>query len=252
MRTRCLLLGVALPLLAGCGAGSEPQPAGPVRGATSDAEKVRAADLSVLFVGNSHTAGHDLPDLVARMIRFRHPEKTVYTHVVRVGFLDEVAHDPTCRAEVETRPWKAVVLQGQRISVSGRQEYSRAEAVEMAKLARGRGAAVLFFAEWGLRGVAGDGPRQEKVYREMAAEAGVGLAGVGRAWDLALAERPELPLYSFDGNHQSAVGAFLTAAFLFARLTGESPAALASFPYPEVGDADRKFLADAAAREVAK
>jgi hypothetical protein len=85
----------------------------------------------------------------------------------------------------------------------------------------------------------------------MARDAGVRLAGVGRAWDIALAERAEMPLYDADGNHQSAAGAFLTAAFLCGKLTGESPAPLAAFPYPALADADRTFLADAAAKAVA-
>lgn len=252
---RPIALGVALALLAGCGSGQPAgggSAAGPHPGAHSDPEKVRAADVSILFVGNSHTAGHDLPRLVCDMIRFRHPEKTAYWHVVSVSHLEQVAHDPTCREEIETRPWKHVVLQAQKISVSGNYNYSRTEGIDIAKLAKGRGANVLFFAEWGLWGKAGDGPRQEKVYQEMADEAGVGVAGVARAWDLALAERPDLPLYADDGNHQSAVGAFLTAAFLVARLTGESPAPLAAFPYPPVDETDRKFLADVAARAAAK
>jgi len=56
-----------------------------------------------------------------------------------------------------------------------------------------------------------------------------------------------LPLHAGDGNHQSPLGAFLTACVLVGRLTGESPAGLASFPYPETDEKDRKFLADAAA-----
>jgi hypothetical protein len=237
--------GVVALLLAGCASGTPPAVS---HGAGSDAEKVRAADVSILFVGNSHTSSQDLPNLVCEIIRFRHPGKTVYSYVVSVAFLENTAHEPRCRDEIESRPWKFVVLQGQKISVSGREEYSRTEGIDIAKLAKARGATVLFFSEWGLRGVSGDGPRQEKVYQEMAREAGVGVAGVARAWDLALAERPELPLYATDGNHQSPVGAFLTAAFLYARLTGESPAPLASFPYPHVNEADRKFLADTAAR----
>jgi hypothetical protein len=246
--------------LAGCGSGQPPSPSpqpgqppvvGPV-GAQSDLEKVRAADVSILFVGNSHTTSHDLPDLVCRMIQFRHPEKTVYSHVVSVGFLEDTARDPACREEIESRPWKFVLLQAQKISVSGRHEYSRTEGIDLAKLARGRGAAVFFFSEWGLRDKPGDGPRQEKVYAEMARDAGVNLAGVGRAWDIALAERPDLPLYEADGNHQSATGAFLTAAYLCGKLTGESPAPLASFPYPGLSDVDRKLLAGAAARAVAQ
>lgn len=243
-------LAAVVPFLIGCGPPPGPaarQPAAATR-AGSDPEKVRSADVSVLFVGNSHTSYLNLPNLVCDMIRFRHPEKTTYAHVVGVAFLDDVTRDTTCYEEIDTRPWKYVVLQAQRISASGKHDYSRAEGIELAKRAAARGATVFFYAEWGLKGVPGDGPRQEKVYREMAEAAGVGLAAPGRAWDLALAERPDLPLYAPDGNHQSAVGAFLTAAVLFAKITGESPEPLAAFPYDATGPEDRAFLASAAAR----
>lgn len=219
--------GVLLALLAGCASGRSP-PARPTA-ARSDPDKVRSADVSVLFVGNSHTTRHDLPNLVGEMIRFRRPARTVYSHVVGVGFLEDVARDPVCREEIETRPWKYVVLQAQKESRTGRFKYSQAEGEEIAKLAKARGAAVIFFAEWGLRDVPGHGPRIERVYNEMAAAAGARVAPVGRAWDLALAARPALPLHDEDGNHQTALGAFLTAAVLFGRLTDDSPAALASF-----------------------
>src|SRR5262249_37035026 len=240
-----IVLGVIVPLLAGCG--SEPRSAAGPSGGKSDPEKVRSVDISALFVGNSHTTSHALPDLVGRTIRFRHPEKTVYTHGVPAAFLDEAASDPRCLEEIESRPWKYVVLQAQRISASGRHEYSRAKGIDLAKRARGAGATVFFFAEWGLKGVAGDGPRTEAVYQEMARAADARVAPVGRAWDLALSRRPDLLLHDADGNHQTALGAFLTACVLFGQLTDESPADLASFPYPEASEADRRFLADAAA-----
>jgi hypothetical protein len=256
-----LALAAILPLAAGCGCGREPAPApapppgvvtltGPGLGADgrSDEGKVRAADYSILFVGNSHTMSHSLPNLVCDMIRFRHPGKTTYAHVIGVGFLEDTARNPACREEIESRSWKFVVLQAQKISVSGKHAYSRKEGIEIARLAKAHGASVHFFCEWGLRGVPDNGPRQEKVYSEMAAEAGVKVAPVNRAWDIALAERPELPLYEADGNHQSATGTFLTAAFLYAKLTGESPAPLAAFPFAEVSDADRAFLAESATK----
>jgi len=155
-------------------------------GGMSDLEKVRASDVNILFIGNSHTVMHDLPGLVCRMVQFRHPGKKVYAHFVGVPFLEDAARDPRCKEEIESRPWKFVVLQAQKISASGRFDYSRKEGIEIAKVAKGRGAAVFFFSEWGLQGVAGDGPRTEKIYREMARAAGVGVAPVGRAWDLAL------------------------------------------------------------------
>ncbi len=249
---RTTTLAAFVVLLAGCGQ----KPGVPVSlvsaGSQSDPDKVREADISVLFVGNSHTSYHNLPDTVCKMIQFRHPDRRVYAHVVTVGFLEEVARDPRCKEEIETQPWKFVVLQAQKISVSGKFDYSRQEGIDIAKFAKARGATVFFFSEWGLRAVAGDGARQEKVYQEMARAAEVNVTAIGRAWDLALAERPEMPLHDGDGNHQSAVGAFLTACVLFGHLTGESPAPLASFEYGEMNEADRKFLADMAAKVLAE
>lgn len=218
----------------------------------SDPNRVRDADISVLFVGNSHTSFHDLPNLVCRMIQFRHPGKKVYGHVIPVGFLEDVARDSRFREEVETRPWKFVVLQAQKISQSGKFEYSRQEGIDAARLAKARGARVYFFSEWGLRGVPGDGERQEMVYREMAQAADVEVASIRRAWDRALAERPEMPLHDGDGNHQSAVGAFLTACVLFGHFTGESPVTLSSFDYPVVSEPDRRYLAEMAAKALAE
>lgn len=217
----------------------------------SDAEKVRSADISALFVGNSHTTFHDVPGLVARMIRLRHPAKTVYTHVIPVGFLEEAA-ERGFSDEIETREWKFVILQAQKISRSGKFNYSRKEGIDLARRARELGAAVFFFAEWGERGVAGDGARHEKIYQEMADAAEVRVAVIGRAWDMALSKRPKLPLYAADGNHESATGAYLTACVLFGCLTGESPAVLADFAYEPVSEKDRRFLAEAAASALEK
>src|SRR5262249_19051667 len=140
----------------------------------------------------------------------------------------------------------------QKESRSGRFKYSQAEGVDLAKFARAHGATVVFFAEWGLRDVPGHGRRIEEVYDEMATAAGARVAPVGRAWDLALAERPDLPLYPGDGNHQTALGAFLTAAVLFGRLADESPSALASFRCEGLGDADQKSLLGAAVKALAQ
>lgn len=229
--------------LTGCGSqGTSP-------GGT-DPEKVRAADISILFIGNSHTSFHNLPDVVSAMIRHQKPGKTVVVRTLGVGFLEEVTRNPQYKQELEAAPWKYVVLQAQKISVSGKHEYSRQEGIDFAKSAKARGARVFFYSEWGLKNVAGDGARNERIYQAMTDESGADVLRVGRAWDLALADRPELPLHDFDGNHQTALGAFLTACVIAGRITGESPATLANFPYPEGSDADRGFLANTAAKSL--
>jgi hypothetical protein len=255
---RRLALLILCGAACGCGPnGCSTSPPPPQGGAgisgpgLSDPEQVRAADYSILFVGNSHTSMHDIPGLVAKMIRHRHPDKTVLTRTLGVGFLEDAAHSPEYREEIASRPWKRVVLQAQKISMSGKVEYSRAEGIDLAKAVKARGAEAVFYAEWGLRGVDGDGAKQEKVYLEMAAESGARVACVRRAWEKTLAERPDLPLYAGDGNHQAELGAFVTAAVLFGVLTGENPTTLADFPYPNTDAATRKLLTDAAAEAVA-
>ncbi len=220
--------------------------------ATSPELLLADADYSLLFIGNSHTGMHQLPLLVRKMIEHQHPGKTVMTNFVPCGFLEDAANNPACIAEIKTRPWKHVILQAQKISMSGKYNYSRKEGIELAKFAKENGAAAIYYPEWGLKGVAGDGERQLKVYVEMAKESEVSVAPVSRAWDLALEKQPKLELHSPDGNHQSAVGAFLTACVLYGQITGESPLALAKYPYVSANEATRKFLveqADAALRE---
>src|SRR4051812_7670980 len=109
---------VLLPVLAGCGSRQPPQPSGaatnpgsPSGSAGVDAEKVRAADFSILFVGNSHTSAHDLPNLVANMIQHQQPGKTVHVRTLGVGHLEDLARSPHGKEQLEAAPWKFVVLQ---------------------------------------------------------------------------------------------------------------------------------------------
>jgi hypothetical protein len=211
----------------------------------------RPADIGILFVGNSHTSMHDLPGIVCDMIRFANPGKSVASQQLPVSFLEDLERDSTWRKEIESGAWKYVILQAQKISMSGRANYPRQQGIDIARFAKERGLTVIFYPEWGLKGVAGDGPRQERVYREMASAAGVGVAPVAVAWDLALAEHPDLPLHSADGNHQSPVGAFLTAAVLCGAITHVDPKKLAAFSYAPADEQTRAFLASAAARALA-
>src|SRR5436190_15376482 len=95
-RLRSVSVGALVLFLAGCGSSSSPagkpgivRSVAAVKGgkAYSDLEKVRAADFSILFIGNSHTTMHNLPDIVGRMISHLCPGKTAYTSAVQLIFL---------------------------------------------------------------------------------------------------------------------------------------------------------------------
>lgn len=224
------------------------QPVPPPKPDDDDDELVKSADVSVLWFGNSHTAFHDVPELVGRMIRFKHPNKKYAQRYIGCGFLEDAASNPNSKKDIERVPWKFVVLQAQKISMSGLHKYSQKEGVMLAKASKAKGAAALFFSEWGRRDVKNDGVVQESIYQEMADAAGVRVAPVGRAWDVALAEKPSLPLYADDGNHESPVGAFLTAAVFYSFFTDSDPAELSSFEYPSATKEDRIIMANAASK----
>ena len=214
----------------------------------AETEKIKSADVSVLYFGNSHTGHHDIPNLVGRMIAFRRPKISYYSRHIGCGFLEDAAGNPASKATIQKQPWKFVVLQAQKISMSGKYRYSQKEGIELAKAARDRGAEALFFSEWGRRDVPKDGVVQESIYQEMADAAGVRVAPVGRAWDVALASKPTLPLYDPDGNRESGVGAFLTACVFFSLFTDSDPAELASFEHFDLSRADRTVMANAASK----
>lgn len=217
-----------------------------------DDPRSRGATLRVLFIGNSHTLGHQLPELVCRMIEFAKPEERVFGHVIPVAFLDDVAKHPGALKQIDSGHWDIVVLQAQKISTSGKYDYPRDAGIDLAKRAAKHGSKVYFFAEWGIKGDATSGPRHERIYREMADASGANVIAVGRAWDLALAERADLALHESDRNHETKLGAFLTACVIAGQLADVDAASFGEFP-TEAGDVEtREFLAAAAARSFLK
>lgn len=253
---RTFVIGLGT-LFAGCARQSEPPPFEPAASlrtpvpfdeshAASDLAALARADVRILFIGNSHTTHHNLPDLVCRMLRHLRPERTVVHHVVGVSHLDDAAFNPRVKAEIEYRPWTHVVLQAQKISMSGRFHYPTDEGIDLARRAVARGAKVAFFAEWARRGETDERERTESIYAGMAKESGASVIPVGRAWDAALARRPDLPLHEADGNHESETGAFLTACVIAGRLAGTSPERLAALDWEELSAVDRTFLAEIA------
>lgn len=182
------------------------------------AEDLARADIRLLFVGNSHTHFQDLPARVVRLLQHLDPAQKIAGKTVGVGFLEDAANDPNMEKLLQAHTWTGVILQAQKISSSGRTNYSTAEGIDLAKRAKELGIPVFFFAEWGLKGSADSTERTNKIYAEMAEASGATLIPVGLAWEKVLQQSPDLPLHDFDGNHQSSLGADLTALVLAASI----------------------------------
>ena len=208
-----------LCFVAACGGGSGNGERG---GATTGPPPV-TADISLLFMGNSHTSFNDLTTMVADMVRAGKPSQTVAS-VEAPGwmFLEERVSDAPSMNLLRSQNWSFVVLQAQKYSTSGQFTYSTEEAKQLVRISREQHAVPVMFPEWPRRDVA----ETQTIYDlhvSIAQAEPACVAPIGQAWDLALARDPTLTLHAADGNHSAPAGAFLAALVLYATITGLSP-----------------------------
>jgi len=245
---RIRIAGIALALLlVACGGGGGDTPRG---GATSGPPPVDA-DITLLFMGNSHTSTNGLSTMVADMVRAAKPGQTVAS-VEAPGwmFLEDRVHDAPSMDLLRSQNWSFVILQAQKYSTSGQFVYSTEEAKELIRVSRVQHAVPVMFPEWPLRNVA-ETQRIYDLHVSIAQAEPACVAPVGQAWDLALSRDGSLPLYADDGNHSRPAGAFLAALVLFATITGESPLDLPNLPQYPVDAAMQEMLRGIAAETVA-
>lgn len=202
----------------------------------------------MLFIGNSHTSTHGLPQTVGALVRAARPARSVQVEVAPDwGFLEDHASNPRTLELLDRRRWTFVVLQAQKYSTSGQFSYPIEPAIELARRARTAGAVPVMFPEWPRRGV----PETRRIYDlhvSIAQREAACVAPVGQAWDLALARHPGLVLHDADGNHSAASGAFLTAVVIASTMTGSAPDIFPFVSQPGV-DADTQALLRAVAAE---
>ncbi len=188
-----------------------------------NAPSFESGSENYLFIGNSHTHSHDVPGRVAALLKLRFPERSIVSHAINVPFLDDAANDQALPSLIANNRWQGVVLQAQKISSSGRYEYSTDAGIDLAKGLNAKGTPVYFFAEWGLQGVADSTERTDRIYRNMAVASGATLIPVGLVWENVLRNRSDLSLFDLDGNHSNALGADLTSLAIASFLSGEDP-----------------------------
>lgn len=189
------------------------------------------SEYRFVFIGNSHSIIGTPFDHLQKMIKARNDKPTVSGQTVAVDFLDALeVHKATWEKPDFAAPG-ILVLQGQKISMSGRYSYSTQTATDIARIFSEKGTRVLLFAEWGQAGVAGDGVRIQGIYEQIATAANtdrktntpVEVAPIGLVWDEALKKFPDQKLHDDDGNHSNELGGFVTAIAFYCWLFDELP-----------------------------
>ena len=212
------ILATLVLLLAACGGGGDAQ-----RGGATSGPPPASADITLLFMGNSHTSVNDLSKMVADMVRAGRPGKTVASVEAPGGlFLDERLTDAPSMDLLRSQNWSFVILQAQKYSSSGQVAYSTEEAKELVRRSRTQHAVPIMFPEWPRRGI-DETQRIFDLHVSIAQAEPACVAPIPQAFDLALARDPTLTLHASDGNHSAPAGAFLAALVLYATITGQSP-----------------------------
>ena len=184
--------------------------------------------LNILFIGNSHTYLHYMPQMLGQLVLAGDCdiELEVDQSIGEGVSLEWHWNDEATRRNIRSRSWDYVVLQersgGPLENLESFREHARLLDAEVGKL----GAESIFYLTWAKRDRPADQARLTEAYRRMALELDAILAPVGIAWEKAKNIDSDLNLHHKDGRHASPAGAYLTACVFYAVLTGNSPEGL--------------------------
>jgi hypothetical protein len=187
---------------------------------------IAGSSLRVLFIGNSHLGGNNVPGLLAQLAAGE-DRKFVFESVIRGGFtLENHWNSGDALTAIRRGGWDEVVLQAQSLEPIERQaNYFKFVRLFNTEIRR-TGARTVLHLNWARKDLGNPlelQPRWTQATLEIAREIGAGVVPVGLAWTQSLSSFPELNLYSSDGNHATLAGSYLAACTYFAALYQKSP-----------------------------
>jgi hypothetical protein len=219
-------------------------------------------EVSVLFIGNSRTFYHRMPDMVRRIA-----DSAGHAHKLRIGM-----HAPGALSLAEhlagqqvhdllAQDWDHVVLQEQSSRQTGLSHWApwQGDAGQLIGLVRARGATPAIYVTWRYSRqcewlAEAQSLRMHKSIQDqhatLAAMTGVDLINVGQVWETVLAEEKDFSLYS-DCTHSTVHGSYLAALTIFGTLLDGDVSATTYMP-PGVAPHQADLLRAAVVRHKGK
>lgn len=180
----------------------------------------------VLFIGNSYLYTADIPGLVQAFADSAGGDELAVEVVAGpdMALIDHWNHGLATK-ELREGGWEWVVLQQGPSSASLSRDTLRLATGYFAEEAEKIGATTSLFSAWPGASRRHDFPQAIASYKLAAEDVNGLFLPVAEAWLLAWRLDPALQLYA-DGLHPSGLGAYLTAAVIYAKLLNASPANL--------------------------
>lgn len=184
--------------------------------------------MKVLFIGNSHTYLHYMPQILVKLADAADRGVTLHADQITGEGASLQWHwnnSPT-RVKIQSRQWDFVVLQDRSGGPLEELESFRTHARLLDEVIRRQGAKTIFYMTWANKSRPGTQKILVDAYGQTAAELGAGLAPVGLAWEKALSLDEALNLYHIDDRHANPTGAYLTACVFYTFFFNTSPEGL--------------------------
>ena len=165
----------------------------------------------ILFVGNSHTYFHDMPQMVRELAACAGEEAAAVMLTHGGMTLDWHLHQEQTRFNLLYGGYDFCVLQQAAHPFPGYGALS-AGVSAIRGLCGENPPRIVLYMTWAEKAHPENQPEMSAAYRRTAEEQGLLLAPVGEVWQAFRREHPERELYFEDGAHASALGSFLAAA----------------------------------------
>lgn len=184
--------------------------------------------LSVLFIGNSHTYLHYMPQMLVQLVKAADCgfDLAVDQSIGEGVSLEWHWNNEPTRQKMRSRKWNYIVLQDRSGGPLEELESFRKHARLLDAEVKGQGAKTIFYLTWSQRDRPDSQALLTDAYRGLARELDAVLAPVGSAWLRAQNMSAGLVLHHPDGRHANPAGAYLTACVFYAVLLKTSPEGL--------------------------
>ena len=196
--------------------------------------------MHILFIGNSHTYLHNMPQVLSRLVQVSDPKEHLEVETSTGEGVGLAWHwnDTLSRYLISAYQWDYVVLQGRSgdplEALESMHYHARLFDAEIKK----KNAQTVFFMTWANR----KKPETQKIiteaYEAIAADLKAVLAPVGLVWERKIKLDPELVLHAKDNRHANPLGAYLTACVFYSVFFGATPEGL---PWVE-SEKDKKSI----------
>jgi hypothetical protein len=191
----------------------------------------RKLPIRILFIGNSYTASHDLPEALKALAEASGTQPPLEVQRVVVGGAKLQTHwdEGSVIPLIKDGQWDFVVLQEQSqtpLKHFGRDELFYPYSRKFDGVIRESDAITMFFMTWARPDTPGPQKLWTDSYLRITKELRAEVAPAGMAWEKVLESLPHVDMFADAGGHPTPTGTYLTACTFYAVIYDKSPEGL--------------------------